>query len=448
VPSVSGGTRWGGGVWISSLDLARFGLLWLRGGRWGERQILPADYVDSALRPSAHGPDYGFLWWLNTRQQNWPGLPANAFGARGAGNNTVFCSPDHDLVIVWRWHSGAAHADAQFFAKVIDAIAEPAGAAPVAVPAAAAQAPRGEGPVVLARTTDGHLLEGRLTAPAVLAFAVDGAQRQVPVADVLSLQFGAPASEREAARIDKDLAALGAADLKAAEAAAEELTDIGLPVLTPLLRSYVDTDAHEPDLRYRLFARIVPGRADARDRTLDLLRLADGSALRGRLSPCELRIESPLRAPAALPSAAVRSLAVRRARVEHTFELQALHDCTYVGFVDSGVAVTPLTQVRADAEGFVRLSFDEDGWATDPDGIKEPLPGKRKLQEGFRWGAVLGRVGVLGERWFAGRHVDKNGLGNGRLYFVVNDNEHWQNNIGSYRVHLVATDAYDLGEPR
>src|SRR5437870_12510018 len=36
--SVSGGTRWGGGVWINSVDMARFGLLWLRGGKWGDRQ--------------------------------------------------------------------------------------------------------------------------------------------------------------------------------------------------------------------------------------------------------------------------------------------------------------------------------------------------------------------------------------------------------------------------
>ena len=38
--SVSGGTRWGGGMWISTYDMARFGLLWLRGGKWGDRQIV------------------------------------------------------------------------------------------------------------------------------------------------------------------------------------------------------------------------------------------------------------------------------------------------------------------------------------------------------------------------------------------------------------------------
>ncbi|MBK8096498.1 MAG: serine hydrolase [Planctomycetes bacterium] len=122
MPSISGGTRWGGGVHISALDLARLGLLWQRGGAWGERQLLPTSFVRAALTPSAHGPDYGFLFWLNTRQQNWPGLPKTCFGARGAGNNTVFVSPEHELVIVWRWHATEGGADATFFRMVVEAI--------------------------------------------------------------------------------------------------------------------------------------------------------------------------------------------------------------------------------------------------------------------------------------------------------------------------------------
>ena len=86
------------------------------------RQILPKAAVAEALVPSAHGPDYGFLWWLDTKGKNWPGLPANSFGARGAGSNTIFVSPDQDLVVVWRWHSSRNNADATFFRMLIDAI--------------------------------------------------------------------------------------------------------------------------------------------------------------------------------------------------------------------------------------------------------------------------------------------------------------------------------------
>lgn len=119
MPSVSGGTRWGGGVWINAWDMARFGYLWLRGGKWGNKQLIPPDYVKTALTPSQHGPDYGFLWWLNTKGRA-KGLPANSFQAQGAGSNTIFVSPDHDLVIVWRWHGSGKE---QFFGQVIDAIA-------------------------------------------------------------------------------------------------------------------------------------------------------------------------------------------------------------------------------------------------------------------------------------------------------------------------------------
>jgi CubicO group peptidase (beta-lactamase class C family) len=117
--SVSGGTRWGGGVWIHAWDMARFGYLWLRGGRWRDRQILPPAFVKAATTPSAHGPDYGYLWWLNTQGRNYPGLPPTVYGARGAGSNTITISPEHDLVVVWRWHRGN---EAEFVSKVIASI--------------------------------------------------------------------------------------------------------------------------------------------------------------------------------------------------------------------------------------------------------------------------------------------------------------------------------------
>lgn len=119
VASVSGGTRWGGGVWINAQDMARFGYLWLRGGKWGDRQVLPPAYVKAAVTPSQHGPDYGYLWWLNTQGRNYPGLPATAYGARGAGSNTITILPEQDLVVVWRWHAGN---EAEFVKRVVAAI--------------------------------------------------------------------------------------------------------------------------------------------------------------------------------------------------------------------------------------------------------------------------------------------------------------------------------------
>src|SRR5436309_11478338 len=102
VESVSGGTRWGGGLWINSQDLARFGLLILDQGNWEGKQLVSDKWLKEATTPSAHGPDYGYLWWLNTKQKQWPNGPASSFAAIGNGGNTIWIDPEHDIVLVWR----------------------------------------------------------------------------------------------------------------------------------------------------------------------------------------------------------------------------------------------------------------------------------------------------------------------------------------------------------
>ncbi|WP_242927493.1 serine hydrolase domain-containing protein [Pontibacter vulgaris] len=107
MPSVSGGTRWGGGLWISARDEARFGYLFLRNGRWKNKQILSEKWVKEATTSRGPvGPDYGYLWWLNTEGKAWPDAPTTSYAALGAGQNTVWVDPEHDIVIVWRWHNG------------------------------------------------------------------------------------------------------------------------------------------------------------------------------------------------------------------------------------------------------------------------------------------------------------------------------------------------------
>ena len=108
IGSVSGGTRWGGGIWINSEDLARFGLFALNRGNWNGTQIMPAQWFKDAVVASAHGPDYGYLWWLNTQRKQWPSGPATSFAALGNGSNIIWIDPDHDIVLVWRWYENNA----------------------------------------------------------------------------------------------------------------------------------------------------------------------------------------------------------------------------------------------------------------------------------------------------------------------------------------------------
>jgi CubicO group peptidase (beta-lactamase class C family) len=102
--SVSGGTRWGGGLWISARDEARFGYLILRQGKWKNKQIVSENWIKMATTPTKIGQDYGYLWWLNTQGKQYPSAPRTSFAALGAGSNTIWIDPEHDLVVVWRWH--------------------------------------------------------------------------------------------------------------------------------------------------------------------------------------------------------------------------------------------------------------------------------------------------------------------------------------------------------
>jgi CubicO group peptidase (beta-lactamase class C family) len=103
LPSVPGGSHWGGGLWMGTRDHARFGLLMLRNGQWAGREVVPASWVAEVRSPSSLNPQYGLLWWLNSGRAQFPGTPESSFAARGAGSNVVWIDPEHDLVVVVRW---------------------------------------------------------------------------------------------------------------------------------------------------------------------------------------------------------------------------------------------------------------------------------------------------------------------------------------------------------
>ena len=103
VQSVSGGSHWGGGLWASAGDHARFGYLFLRGGSWNGRQLLSQRWIRMATQPTAIAPQYGYLWWLNTGRKTLPAAPESRFFAFGSGGNVIWIDLDHDLVVVTRW---------------------------------------------------------------------------------------------------------------------------------------------------------------------------------------------------------------------------------------------------------------------------------------------------------------------------------------------------------
>jgi len=101
--SVAGGGHWGGGLWISARDHARFGLLHLRKGRWNGKPLISEKWIQLATAPTGPNPNYGFMWWLNTNQAQLKGAPASSFYAAGGGGNYVWVDQQRDLVVVTRW---------------------------------------------------------------------------------------------------------------------------------------------------------------------------------------------------------------------------------------------------------------------------------------------------------------------------------------------------------
>lgn len=107
--SVSGGGHWGGGLFVDAYDLARFGLLTLRDGRWGDRQLLSREWLRMARTPTPAQPDYGFMnFMLNPGRKRFPSAPESAYAHLGNGTNMVYVDPVNDLVVVARWIDNAA----------------------------------------------------------------------------------------------------------------------------------------------------------------------------------------------------------------------------------------------------------------------------------------------------------------------------------------------------
>ncbi|MCK7593763.1 serine hydrolase domain-containing protein [Pseudomarimonas salicorniae] len=124
--SVSGGGHWGGGLFIDAWDLARFGYLILREGRWGDRQLIGRVFLARAATPGAAKADYGYAnWFLNPGRKALPSAPEDAITFRGNGQNIVYIDRRHDLLIVLRWIDGDAALDA-FIGAVIAALPESA----------------------------------------------------------------------------------------------------------------------------------------------------------------------------------------------------------------------------------------------------------------------------------------------------------------------------------
>lgn len=120
--------EFGSGISANVDAMARFGYLWLRGGEWNGRKILPREFVDQVrttvpgvpglpVRVPEHYSNaanhYGLLWW-NNADESIEGLPLDTYWTWGLNDGLIFVMPTLDMVVVragqsWKRQEGAEH---------------------------------------------------------------------------------------------------------------------------------------------------------------------------------------------------------------------------------------------------------------------------------------------------------------------------------------------------
>ena len=93
--------------------MARLGYLYLRGGKWQDKQLLPTTFIDLARAPVAssvglpeHAGDphgnasdhYGLLWW-NNADGTLRNVPREAYWSWGPYDSLIVVVPSLDLVV-------------------------------------------------------------------------------------------------------------------------------------------------------------------------------------------------------------------------------------------------------------------------------------------------------------------------------------------------------------
>jgi CubicO group peptidase (beta-lactamase class C family) len=99
----AGGTFVGSSYcYATARDWARFGLLYLRDGVWEGQRVLPEGWVAYTRKGGDYGPGkgYGAMWWLNTDERRFPGVPSDCYFCDGYEGQYVWVIPSRDLVVV------------------------------------------------------------------------------------------------------------------------------------------------------------------------------------------------------------------------------------------------------------------------------------------------------------------------------------------------------------
>lgn len=87
-------------VYLTSRDMAKFGLLYLNKGNWNNQQIISKEWVEQSLKKHSvvQGVDYGYLWWNKYLEAD--GVKYYSFGAQGNGGQKIYIWQEQNMVTV------------------------------------------------------------------------------------------------------------------------------------------------------------------------------------------------------------------------------------------------------------------------------------------------------------------------------------------------------------
>lgn len=116
---------------MNSLDLARFGLLMARKGKWKDKRIFSEDWYEESIYPysdAGANRGYSYMWWVSPAEDEHyrhdPAYPLGAFMATGYRGQRIIVMPNEDAVIVYQnadYNSGESTSAAQI-SKLVEAL--------------------------------------------------------------------------------------------------------------------------------------------------------------------------------------------------------------------------------------------------------------------------------------------------------------------------------------